>query len=153
MVRVDGDWYCIDVTWDDTDSEDYDGGAISYAYFLVTTDFMSDRVLYADNIALPTATATKHNFYIKNGFYANNTNEIKDVIFNSAVTSFREGRNYIYFRAADAETYNAALNLVNSQEIFTILRNASSASGKNVDVRQISFLHSEERKTITIIIK
>ena len=66
---------------------------------------------------------------------------------------FIGGRNYIYFRATDAETYNAALNLVNSQEIFTILRNASSASGKNVDVKQISFLHSEERKTITIIIK
>ncbi len=34
MVRLDGDWYCVDVTWDDT------GGSVSHGFFNVTSSYM-----------------------------------------------------------------------------------------------------------------
>lgn len=153
MVVVDGEWYCMDVTWDDTDTNELANGAVSYAYFLVTTEFMNSRVLYSDNIALPTATATKQNFYVKNGYYADDPNQVRDILFNSAVSSYMDGRDYVYFRAGNAQTYKAALDFIGTQEIFTVLRSAASAAGSDKNVTGISFLHHEEKQTITIILK
>ena len=34
MVRLDGDWYCVDLTWDDT------GSSVSHGFFNVTSNYM-----------------------------------------------------------------------------------------------------------------
>ncbi|ADQ05809.1 transglutaminase domain protein [Caldicellulosiruptor hydrothermalis 108] len=59
MVKLDGDWYQLDVTWDDRDS--LGGVEIDYSYFNVTDDDISsdhwwDRNLY------PTCTATNYKY-------------------------------------------------------------------------------------------
>lgn len=76
MVYLDGEWYCMDVTWDDPTgmSADY----IGYAYFLLTSEQMSkDHTLYSvatatsstgskNYYSIPTATGTKYNYYVYN---------------------------------------------------------------------------------------
>ena len=53
MVRLDGDWYCVDVTWDDPGN----GDQVNHGYFNVTSDFMRDTGHQWDYDAMPEATA------------------------------------------------------------------------------------------------
>ncbi len=74
-VKIDGNWYYTDVTWDDqfkderTDpmADEYD---IYYAYFNITTAQMSeDHILDSEYYAkyAPICTATAANYFVKNG--------------------------------------------------------------------------------------
>lgn len=69
MVQLDGDWYYTDVTWDDqTDHSPAEGGGVYYTYFNNTFDQMANTHTAEDFVEyLPKSTATKHNFYVKNG--------------------------------------------------------------------------------------
>lgn len=53
MVRLDGEWYCVDATWD-MDMADFD---IPFTYFNVTSDWMADTDHQWDYSSVPEATA------------------------------------------------------------------------------------------------
>ena len=69
LVQLDGDWYYTDVTWDDqTDHSTAEGGGVYYTYFNNTYAQMTETHTAEDFVEyLPKSTATKHNFYVKNG--------------------------------------------------------------------------------------
>ncbi len=52
MVRLDGNWYCVDSTWDESDAEP------DWKYFNVTSDWMAATNHQWDYDAVPEATAT-----------------------------------------------------------------------------------------------
>lgn len=52
MVRLDGEWYCVDATWDMGIPEQY------WSYFNVTSDWMADTDHQWDYASVPEATAT-----------------------------------------------------------------------------------------------
>lgn len=59
LVKLDGDWYYTDVTWDDQGENTF------YAYFNITTDqLLKDHVIHSDYTDfVPHATATGANYY------------------------------------------------------------------------------------------
>lgn len=57
MVRLDGDWYFVDVTWDDPISSYPLSAAQMHKYFNVTSDFIRGERHYWDEDAYPAATA------------------------------------------------------------------------------------------------
>ena len=61
MVRLEGDWYCVDVTWDDptvTVGSDF----ISHEFFNVTSRHMRDTWHIWDEASVPEATATAFSY-------------------------------------------------------------------------------------------
>lgn len=71
LVQLDGEWYYTDVTWDDKNDPDPTGQnrpTIFYTYLNNTFDQIEEDHT-ADSFLedLPRSTATKHNFYVKNG--------------------------------------------------------------------------------------
>ena len=56
MVRIDGEWYCVDVTWNDPIGG---SGYSRYIYFNVTSKFMRDTNHQWDESATPVADAGK----------------------------------------------------------------------------------------------
>lgn len=61
MVRLDGRWYCVDVTWDAQLPEDGDGGSQEdWGYFNVTSDWMADTDHQWDYANIPEATETDY---------------------------------------------------------------------------------------------
>ena len=56
MVKLDGAWYCVDVTWDDPGG----GGQAIHRYFNVTSQFMRDTDHQWDYGAVPEATAEEY---------------------------------------------------------------------------------------------
>lgn len=63
LVKLDGQWYYTDVTWDDQ------GANTFYAYFNIPTQqLLEDHVISTKYAAwVPNATATSENYYIKEG--------------------------------------------------------------------------------------
>lgn len=58
MVRINGEWYCVDVTWNDYFGEDRDDSK-SHRYFNVTGRYMRETKHQWDESATPTADASK----------------------------------------------------------------------------------------------
>ena len=60
MVRLDGEWYCVDVTWDDPITFGLTSAATAHRYFNVTSEFMRSTYHYWDSDGVPEATATQY---------------------------------------------------------------------------------------------
>lgn len=56
MVRLDGDWYCVDAAWDDPI-----GGSPGHTYFNVTSDYLRSGSIHRwDDTAVPEADGTAY---------------------------------------------------------------------------------------------
>ncbi len=86
LVRIDGNYYYTDVTWDDTN---YD--KTSYACFNVTTEQLNEtRTLSETVYKLPECTATEANYFVKEGLVISqpyNVQEIASLFKSSLVIS------------------------------------------------------------------
>lgn len=60
MVRLDGEWYCVDVTWDDPVTDQPVSVQKAHRYFNVTSEFMRSTGHYWDEGSVPKATATSY---------------------------------------------------------------------------------------------
>lgn len=61
MIELDGDWYYVDVTWNDP-TPDYEGRIALHKYFNVTEDFMRENKHCWDSTELPKANSTKYSY-------------------------------------------------------------------------------------------
>ncbi len=66
IAKIDGHYYHVDTTWDDTDNADV---PIMYPYLNVTTGQISEdhNISKDENYPLPNCTATAANYHVKNG--------------------------------------------------------------------------------------
>ena len=61
MVKLDGEWYCVDVTWDDpTMGNGNTNSVVRHRYFNVTSQHMRDTDHQWDYLYVPEATATQY---------------------------------------------------------------------------------------------
>ncbi|MBP3379975.1 MAG: hypothetical protein J6K77_03830 [Ruminococcus sp.] len=75
-VKVDGDYYWLDATWDD------DGKEPKHDYFLFTDEqLLRSRTFDYVQAYMPECTATKENYYVKNGFFFEEYDEDKIIGF------------------------------------------------------------------------
>ena len=101
-VKVDGDWYLIDVTWDDPVSEKKNAGAVRRDYFCLTSDEMSrdhspDREF---SELLPDCSATACNYHVRCGLVLDPyTREGAEKLFDSGAKSVKFLSQYELDRA------------------------------------------------------
>lgn len=57
LVRIDGDWYFVDLTWNDQEEE------LFHAYFNITGDVLTEDHLVDSRIGLPECTAEEWNYF------------------------------------------------------------------------------------------
>jgi transglutaminase/protease-like cytokinesis protein 3 len=60
MIQLDGDWYCVDVTWDDPAGLSGLDPHYNHLYFNVTSDFLRETEHQWEDSAVPEATATEY---------------------------------------------------------------------------------------------
>ena len=93
MVKLDGEWYYFDVTWDiDKDLSMY----LPFSYFAVDEKYMSiaHSPWYKD--MLPKATATKYNYYIYNNLTVDKYS--KKAVIKAAQDSYKLTPGFITMR-------------------------------------------------------
>ena len=59
MVKLDGEWYCVDVTWDDPTTLCPVSESVKHRYFNVTSDFLRANSHFWDENGVPEAEATR----------------------------------------------------------------------------------------------
>jgi hypothetical protein len=93
-VNIDSEWYMVDPTWDDSETEDLN----CYSYFNVTEDYIKKEkhTIEDDQLHVPKCTSTKNSFYNVFGMYFKSKSE-SPVNYKSAVDyAVSAGEKYLH---------------------------------------------------------
>ena len=117
-VRLDGEYYYFDVTWDDWDDEKNPFG---YEYFgLTTEEFKTLNFYKRDDAPVPQCTGTKYNYYVYNGFYMPQYSfEAASAVITKQINA---GSHRIYLKFGDyGEMLDAEKELFTNKRIFELV--------------------------------
>jgi len=91
IVKIDGDWYMLDTTYDDpiTFTNGKRVETLSYDYFNVTSNTLKKDHTW-DMRKWPTATGTKHNYFVYTNRVVNNYNEFKTYVIQEIKAGSKE---------------------------------------------------------------
>ena len=105
-VKIDGDWYHVDTTSDDTESGFY------HFFFNVTDEYIqkgrtvdkkatnasdSDISSGKFNLFLPSCTATKQNYHVVNSLYIGSADQVESTVVSVICDAVRSGRSFAEF--------------------------------------------------------
>lgn len=141
IVKIDGDYYYVDVTWDDP-SYDKSKEVISevyYDYFNITEKELSKTHEIGSWENVPDCTATKHNYYTFNRmlcpvYSKRSVTEILDRQFaagDMAIIKFNDENSFKY----------AKRDLIDNNEIFRLKHMPKNANGVKYTEDENSFTY------------
>lgn len=128
LLCVDGEYYYMDTTWGDasyrqTESAPLQGEGIpqvNYDYLCVSTRQLLRTHVPGQDVPLPECTATKDNYYVREGcLFSACEEEALRKAFERAIS---EGRQEISLKCTEEEVYRELLDhLVEQKEVFSYL--------------------------------
>ncbi len=123
MVKVDGSWYHIDLTWDDANRAQ-DAEFIRYDYLNVPDSVINrSRTIYSQEYSYPKASSLKANYYVVSGYTAASYKEAESLLTNMIVNSSKTKNRYVQFICTSKESY---------EEIKTKLFDKYSGTALNI---------------------
>ena len=152
LIRLNGDYYYIDVTWDDhsdTKPSPYNSDEITYDYFCVDSKTLLQDHTPDYNIPLPKCTAKECNYYFKNGLLLSSFNYLSiQSIFKRCLT---KNIYDIPLKATDQTTLDTIVRrLFDDDQIYPILRYLRNKEGLNVDTTQCRYSAVKERLRLNV---
>ena len=143
MVRLDGDWYQVDVTWGDPVMDD-GSQTISYDYLMLTDPEMLKDHSYSGDISYPVCTAETYNFYRYEGLYL----LYYDVEALRGMLSrcLYGGKDFLVKCADESVYYETVARLFDGEEVWQLLKSFGLASNGDT----IYYVCSPEHLTIDI---
>ncbi len=115
QVKIEGDWYNIDVTWDDAGR----GEEPKRVYFLCNDEDFG-KTHREDGYYLKPFECSEisQNYYVKEGFYARNTGDAKKII----ARELEAGNNVIPLKFSNSVSYvEFRSRFIEQQEIFDLI--------------------------------
>ncbi len=110
MVKINGKWYHIDLTWDDPDKTEFPD-FIRYDYFCVTTDRMLElRTIEGNSHTLPEANSDDLEYYNYNGLVVDSVEEARELFHKEAVRISEEKGSTVQFRCSTSEVYEEVMS-------------------------------------------
>ncbi|MGN1304917.1 MAG: transglutaminase domain-containing protein [Oscillospiraceae bacterium] len=104
MVKIDGEWYHIDVTSGNAMNTDFP--YIRYDYFCVTDDIINKyHVVYDQPFDYPKAASEKYNYFIYNNLVASDVPDAAALISEEIIKASQNHIPAIQFVCADDKTY------------------------------------------------
>lgn len=155
-VMIDGEWTNMDLTWDDpvTDAgEDY----IRYDYFGITDAECAKDHTADDNkfLSYPEAFSSGANYYRRNGLYAQEGDDISQMMCSSVTEAMTDGSGLARLKCAGKEVYSNAEDTLfdeNGGIIFDVLRRAYSQAGGDWSTSKYAVIKNDDLYTVTIIL-
>ena len=126
MIKVDGLWYNMDVTWDDPasikDGRELGDDYISYSYFLIPNNELRPTLsIRTDLVEPPMAYSLDSNYFVYYGYYAESYDEAKEILEKAIKDGYERGDHYVRIKLSTPALYKeAAYKLFSKKEIFTI---------------------------------
>ena len=120
QVEIDGNWYNVDVTWDDTDIE----SDKRHMYFLVNdNDFLVTHFAASDIFAPFKCVSTDESYFIKENLYISSVSDADDIL-NYAVAN---GEDFIELKFANDDVYSEFKSIyIEGEKIFFIIMESGS---------------------------
>lgn len=159
MVKLDGRWYHIDVTWDDPKGI-FDSDYLKYDYFnvndeMINTDHEMIKSVY---MSYPIANSLQQNYFVKNGLFLENDADSKSLIRSAIKKSLSQSNSYVRFRCQSDEKYQSVINELfnrddNNQVFFNLLNSTVIGNGFDVSTEEYSLVENPDTRIITIQLK
>lgn len=153
MVKLDGKWYNIDVTWDDPIC-DFGSDYVRYDYMNVTDEeFFTDHTPDSSVcMSFPKAESMTDNYFVKTGKYVESIDMTQDILLEAVIESTNNGERYARIKCADDETFSSAVEMLFTDgKIFDVLSSAAQETGGQ-SASSYSYMTNADVRTITIII-
>ena len=147
MVKLDGQWYHVDCTWDDPILTPEDREFIRYYYFLVNdSDIVGVTHIPDSTYYSYPVSAARDNYYKREGFYAESGEQGVNLLAVCAAEALEDGRKDAAVRFADRKSYDAAYSkLFDNKEILDVFAYVNSVSPRKVlDSRYVRYANNEE---------
>ncbi len=135
IVRIDGENYHLDATWNDTGNED----KVGYLYFNVNDDFISNDHLNIEP-ANNNCTQMTANYFVKNGLYVDNFKNFAGLV-TPVANDLKTGDNMVEILFSDENQLTKAMKSLenNNYEFFDFVGDAVAKSGKKLKKNEIEY--------------
>lgn len=155
-VLIGGEWYNIDVTWDDPISnlgDDY----LRYDYFNITDAACQADHIFEENAYMkyPSAASESYNYFVKSGLLIESSGSAAATVEKAIVEAAENGSRYVRVKCADRQLFDSVCSSLfdsGSGEIFAILSSADSKTSGLVSSDSYSVMKNENACTFTLII-
>lgn len=152
LVEINGNWYHIDVTWDDPKNKD--GDYISYSYFNLSDEQIFVDHTVNDTYVLPVAKSNDMNYFNYYNLYINSLEQLEDVVYYQVYNACLNDKRYVYFKADCTDTYNQIISkLCNSYDLYDVMKDASIDANNVLNMNDVSFSYDDDMLTFTINLK
>lgn len=123
MVKLEGNWYHVDVTWDKPDAvilESYPD-LVLYQYFMVTDSVIENtHTLNKKLYTPPRATASKENYFIKEKQYVKSGEDYIKIIESSLINAVQNNQSYVMVKFETSDNYLTAESKFTSSDVLVI---------------------------------
>lgn len=141
QVEIDGNWYNLDVTWDDMDTSD---GARKVYFLCNDKDFEKTHIAENTYFKPFECNATENNYYIKNGLFATDNSEADAIIRRETAS----GKRIIELKFSGSEAYtDFKREYVEGQKMFDVILESGYSGGGQMAV---TLRETEEEYCITL---
>lgn len=156
LMKIDGSWYHLDITWSDSNPTIYNYFNVTDAVIRLdhtispnASSLTDAQISGADgsatecNLALPTCTATKANYFNVRGIPITSLSD--NTIVQAIAATLKQKQESVSFHVEVNENYNTVLN-----KMINWLSSSISESG--VSVRGIKYITDEPDSGITVFV-
>ncbi len=148
IVKIDGKYYHLDATWDDTEEA---SAPNRYAYFNIT----DEEIKVTHNVEerfLGRCKSDDNNYYVRNSLcFSDYDSQLRSAVSSELAKQAILGNNFVSFRMSDKETLKAAEEaLFEMNGIYSILILADTITSQNLTRDKIMYAIDEKHNIIII---
>lgn len=148
IVKIDGKYYHLDATWDDTEE---DSAPNRYAYFNIT----DDEIMITHDVEerfLGRCDVNDNNYYVRNSIYFTDyDSQTRSAVSSELAKQAMLGNNFVSFRMSDKETLEDAEEaLFEMNGIYSILILADTMTSQPLSRDKVMYAIDEKHNIIII---
>lgn len=156
-IKINGKWYCFDVTWDDPVSE-FESGYVRYDYFAITDEEMNRDHSVEENpyMKYPEAVSKEADYFVKSKLFCDSSTDYVQLLTDTVNDTMMKNQTYARIKCSDKDTYDKLLNEIFAQEedssakIFSILSDCVDRGNVSYSKYKYSLIKDDVMYTVTV---
>ena len=151
-VKINGDFYYLDCTWDDPVSESGKEMRM-YAYFNLNDEMIA--ATHRDFSIDFDCTATDENYYIKTGSYFESYDRSDEKRLSAIIADeLNSGGNIVQLRFGSKSAYKEAVSeLIDSGRLYNVLKKAKDKTKVKFSTESLSYYKDSSQYLLTFVIE
>lgn len=159
-VKVEGEWYNLDATWDDPILSTPITNYLRYTFFLVPDEWINEKTHFNINTVTlnsgdkvtyyepPKATATAQNYFVKNGYVYDNRADADKALKAELEKAASEGTVVAHIMVSSDSLYNEILDALKNDSAYR-----DELKGVNSKIKKIKDSSKESLRVIQLVIE